>query len=140
MDDHAAATLRAAAEVFVPGPPHDETPGAADASAELFIEHYLEFLLPGLASVVPQLLDDRSGERAFKELPIDERGGVLAALAEDPIPQLRELSAVLGALSVAAVYGEWTGQDANGTLVRAPLGWEMTGFTGPSRGRPHLLR
>jgi hypothetical protein len=140
MDAHAAATLRAAAEVFVPGPPHDDTPGAADVSAELFVEHYLEFLLPGLASAVPQLLDDRSGGRAFKDLPIDERGAVLAALAEDPIPQLRELSAVLGALSVAAVYGEWTGQDADGTVVRAPLGWEMTGFAGPSRGRAHLLR
>ena len=51
-----ALTLRAAAEVFVPGPPHDPTPGAADVHAELFISHYLDFLIPGLATPRAQQL------------------------------------------------------------------------------------
>jgi len=140
VDDHAAATLRAAAEVFVPGPPHDATPGAADVAAELFIGHYLDFLLPGLTAALPQLLDDLSGGRAFASLPLDERGAVLDRLSEHEVPQVRDLPTLLGALSVAAVYGEWTGQDADGRVTRTPIGWGLTGFEGPSRGRPGLLR
>lgn len=139
----AAETLRAAAEVFVPGPPHDPTPGAADVAAELFISHYLDYLVPGLAAGVPSLLDQLAGEhfdgRRFVELDLEQRALVLELLGEHSVEQLRELPVLIGALAVAAVYGEWTGQDADGNLVRAPIGWRMTGFDGPSRGRPGLL-
>lgn len=140
MDARTAATLRAVAEVFVPGPPHDDTPGAPDVAAERFLAHYLDFLLPGLVAALAELLDARAGDSSFSELALDERGAILATLAEDESPQLRELVSVLAALSIAAVYGEWTGQDPDGSLARAPLGWTITGFDGPSRGRIDLLR
>lgn len=144
LDEGAARTLRAAAEVFVPGSDRDPTPGAPDVSAELFISHYLDFLLPGLASGVPTLLDGTAGERfdgrAFADLDLAEREVVLDALATHDVEQLREIPAVLALLSIAAVYGEWTGQDSEGRVFRTPLGWQLTGFEGPSRGRRHLLR
>lgn len=136
----AAAALRAAAEVFVPGPPHDPTPGAADIEADRFIAHYLEHLMPGLARAVTDLLDQAAGDRPFASLPLDERAAVLDRMTEHEVEQMRELPSVLGVLAVAAVYGEWTGQDAEGRLVRTPLGWELTGFAGPTRARPSLLR
>lgn len=140
----AAETLRAVAEVFVPGPPHDSSPGAADVEADRFLAHYLDFLLPGLASGLPDLLDGLAGEhfggRRFVALDLEEREAVLDRLGTHEVVQLRDLPGLLGLLSVAAVYGEWTGQDADGNLVRAPLGWRMTGFEGPTRGRPGLLR
>lgn len=138
-----AETLRAAAEVFVPGPPHDPTPGAPDVEAERFVAHYLEYLLPGLAAAAASLLDTIAAERfegsPFAALGLEERTVVLDALGTHDVEQLRELPALLGLLSVAAVYGEWTGTDEAGALVRTPLGWELTGFDGPSRGRTHLL-
>jgi hypothetical protein len=144
LDPAAARTLRAAAEVFVPGSNTDPTLGAPDVAAELFISHYLDMVLPGLASGVPVLLDGLAGEllegRAFADLTLAEREVVLDALARHDVEQLREIPNVLGLLSVAAVYGEWTGQDAEGQVVRTPLGWQLTGFDGPSRGRPHLMR
>lgn len=143
MDSTAAETLRAAAEVFVPGPPHDPTPGAAQVEADRFIEHYLDSLVPGSATGVTGLLDELAahfGGARFAALSIDERGVVLDRLAEHDVPALREIPTLLGMLTVAAVYGEWTGLDAAGSLVREPLGWSMTGFAGPSRGRPGLLR
>lgn len=139
----AARTLRAAAEVFVPGPPHDPTPGAADVEADRFIAHYLDFVLPGLAAGVPELLDGLARERtgrAFADATLEERAAVLDALEGHEIEQLRELPALIGLLTVAAVYGEWTGQDADGALVREPLGWRLAGFDGPVRARPHLMR
>jgi len=75
--EETALTLRAAAEVFVPGPPHDPTPGAADVHAELFISHYLDFLIPGLAQGLPDLLNELSATtfegRSFIDLSLDER-------------------------------------------------------------------
>jgi hypothetical protein len=140
----AALTLRAAAEVFVPGPPHDPTPGAADVHAELFIAHYLEFLIPGLAQGLPDLLNEMATShfenKKFVDLTLQERTRVLDLLATHDVEQLRELPTLIGLLSVAAVYGEWTGQDAEGAMIRTPLGWQLTGFDGPSRGRPNLLR
>ena len=139
-----ARTLRAVAEFFVPGSNTDPTPGAEDVEADLFLSHYLDFVLPGLASGVPELLDglaaERFGGRAFADLSLPERGEVLDALEHHQVDQLRELPALLGLLSVAAVYGEWTGQDADGALVRRPLGWRLTGFEGPSRARPSVMR
>jgi hypothetical protein len=139
-----ALTLRAAAEVFVPGPPHDPTPGAADVHAELFISHYLDFLIPGLAQGLPDLLDELSSTtfdgRSFVELSLEERTTIFDMLSTHDVEQLRDLPLVLGVLAMAAVYGEWTGQDAEGVLRRRPLGWQLTGFDGPSRGRRNLLR
>jgi len=140
----AARTLRAAAEVFVPGPPHDATPGAADVEAERFIVHYLDYMIPGLSAGVPDLLDglaaERFGDTPFADLGLDERRAVLAALESHEVEQLRELPTVIGLLAIAAVYSEWTGQDAQGGLTRRPLGWRLSGFDGPSRGRRGLLR
>jgi hypothetical protein len=144
VPEDAALTLRAAAEVFVPGPPHDPTPGAADVHADLFIAHYLEFLIPGLAQGLPDLLNEMATShfdgKPFAELTLQERARVLDLLSTHDVEQLRELPTLLGLLSVAAVYGEWTGQDADGALIRTPLGWQLTGFDGPSRGREKLLR
>jgi hypothetical protein len=144
LDAHAADTLRAAAEVFVPGPPHDATLGAADLSADLFVSHYLDIALPGLAQAVCDLLDAsaraRFDARPFIELDLHERETILDEIATHEVEQLREVPQLLGLLSIAAIYGEWTGQDGDGELVRTPLGWELTGFEGPSRGRIDLLR
>jgi hypothetical protein len=143
IEPAAATTLRAAAEVFVPGSPDDATIGAPDIEAERFVEHYLDYVLPGLAGAVVQLLDAAASERfgnPFAELGIDERVAVLDAIGTHDVEQLREIPQLLGVLSVAAVYGEWTGLDEHGALVRPPVGWDMTGFPGPSRGRPHLLK
>lgn len=143
LSREAAATLRAAAEVFVPGPPHDATPGAPDVSAERFIAHYLDLAMPGLAAGVPVLLDQLAasmfGGPPFRDLGIDERAKVLDALSEHEVEQLRELPVVLGLLTVGAVYGEWTGTNEAGELIGTPLGWALTGFAGPVRARPDLL-
>lgn len=139
----AAATLRAAAEVFVPGSDRDATPGAADVSAELFISHYLDFMMPGLAEGVPGLLDETAIERfgaAFASLDLPQREQVLDVIAEHDVEALRDIPAALGILAVAAVYGEWTGQDAEGNLIRRPLGWQLARFDGPQRARPGLLQ
>jgi hypothetical protein len=138
-----AETLRAAAEVFVPGLLEDTTPGAADIAAERFLSHYLDLLLPGLASGVPALLDQLATsmfeEERFSDLELDARAKVLDALTEHEIEQLRELPTLLGVLTIGAVYGEWTGTNDGGDVVRAPLGWRLTGFEGPVRARPKLL-
>ena len=68
-----ALTLRAAAEVFVPGPPHDPTPGAADVHAELFISHYLDFLIPGLAQGLPDLLNELSNQYLLGYAPTNTK-------------------------------------------------------------------
>jgi hypothetical protein len=138
-----ALTLRAAAEVFVPGHPDDPTPGANDVHAELFVSHYLDYLIPGLATGLPDLLNEMSATtfegKPFVDLTLDERLQIIDQLSEHDVEQLRELPLVLGLLSIAAVYGEWTGQDADGNMTRRPLGWQLTGFDGPSRGRRKLL-
>lgn len=143
LHPEAAAILRAVAEIFVPGiASSDPTPGAADVEADRFVSHYLDFLVPGLEMGLPALLDGLAAQRyarTFLELTLDERTAVVESLEEHPIEPVRELPVLLGVLAVAAVYGEWTGQDAEGALIRRPLGWELTGFDGPSRGRPHLL-
>lgn len=127
----------------MPGSDRDPTPGAPDVAAELFLAHYLDLLLPGLASGVPSLLDEIARERfgaAFAALELTGREEVLDALAVHEVEQLREIPLALGILAVAAVYGEWTGQDAQGTMVRTPLGWRLARFQGPVRAREHLMR
>jgi len=140
----AEETLRALAETVVPGPPHDDTLGAAEIEAEGFISHYLELVIPGLSAGVATILDGIATETregaGFVELSLDERAAVLQRLCEHEMQDLRELGDLLLALSLASVYGEWSGLDANGELTRAPLGWELTRWPGPADGYPSLLR
>lgn len=137
-------TLRALAETVVPGPPHDDTFGAAEIEAERFIAHYLETLIPGLAEGVVMILDgvaaERKPETAFTDLSLEDRAWVLERLATHEVADLRELGDLLIVLSIAAVYGEWSGLDADGELTRSPLGWDLTGWPGPVDGVRPLLR
>jgi hypothetical protein len=139
----AEETLRALADVVVPGPPDDPTPGAAGVEAERFISHYLDVAMPGLAGQVPALLDELASVRrpgvAFAALRRVDREAVLEGLADHPVPEMRELATLLVALSIASVYGEWSGQDADGAIVRRPLGWELTGWPGPRDAVRSLL-
>lgn len=140
MSDEVARTLRAIAEAFVPGRAADgeQTDGAPEISAENFLSHYLNFLLPGLAAQVCALVDaEASG--SFAGATLERRTEILDALADHATPAMRSVADLLSTLSVAAVYGEWSGQDGDGALTRAPLGWELTGYRGPVRARPELL-
>src|SRR6185436_2715824 len=127
----AEETLRALAETVVPGPPHDDTLGAADINAEGFIAHYLESVIPGLSEGVATILDGMATElregSAFADLSLDDRATVIQKLTQHEIPDIRDLGDLLLALTLGAVYGEWSGLDADGELTRAPLGWELTG-------------
>lgn len=137
-------TLRAVAETIVPGPPHDETLGAAEIEAERFLAHYLEGLIPGLAEGVATILDGLAAERApgsaFADLSLDVRAAVIEGLCSHEMEDLRDLGDLLVVLSTAAVYGEWSGLDADGELTRVPLGWELSGWPGPTDGVRSLLR
>jgi hypothetical protein len=137
-------TLRALAEAVVPGHPHDSTLGAAEIGAEGFISHYLESMIPGLSEGVATILDGMATElregSAFVDLTLDERAAVIRKLCQHEVADLRDLGDLLLALSLGAVYGEWSGLDADGELTRAPLGWELTGWPGPAEGYPSLLR
>lgn len=128
----------------MPGGPDDPTPGAASIEAERFIEHYLDFLIPGLSGSVATMLDDLSAQRrpgaAYLSLPRSEREGIILELSDHESPEIRDLANLLVALAVAAVYGEWSGQDSEGRLVRRPLGWELTGFRGPRSGVRALMK
>ena len=144
MTADVAGTLRAAADVFLPSPPEDPTPGGTDIGADRFIEHYLESILPGLAEQIAGLLDVRAAELACADLAFaaatrSEREAVLDSFDGDEVAELRSLPQLLAMLTLGAMYGAWTGQDADGTLVREPVGWELTGTSGPNRGRRELL-
>jgi hypothetical protein len=140
----AEETLRALAETVVPGPPHDETLGAAEIEAERFIAHYLESVIPGLTEGVVTILDGMATElkegKSFVQLSIEERAGVLKKLCAHEVQDLRDLGDLLLVLSVASVYSEWSGLDEMGELTRAPLGWELTGWPGPTDGYSSLMR
>lgn len=134
-----ARTLSAIAAAFVPGRGRGEpTDGAPEIDAENFLSHYLDFLLPGLAAQVCALLDAEAGG-SFASATVERRVEILDGLADHDAPAMRAVAELLATLSVAAVYGEWSGQDADGAVTRAPLGWELTGYRGPARSRPELL-
>lgn len=135
-----ARTLRAVAEVIVPGAgPGDRTHGAPEIAAENFLTHYLDFVLPGLAQQVCVLLDGQT-DGSFADLPIASRHEVLDGLADHENVAMRSVADLLVTLSIAATYGEWSGTNADGELTRLPLGWELTGYAGPVRARPDLMR
>lgn len=138
-----SATLRAAIEVFIPGPPYDPTEGAGALGAERFVADYLDYLVPGLSDGLPALLNQIAGERfegkEFVALRLSEREVVLESLEHHAVPQLRDLPELLAVLTIGACYGEWSGTDAAGALVSRPWGWEQTGFSGPARERPRLM-
>ncbi|MFA5889701.1 MAG: gluconate 2-dehydrogenase subunit 3 family protein [Actinomycetota bacterium] len=138
-DSPAARTIRAATEVFVPGPDDDPSPGAAGVEADRFVSHYLSSA-ESVAATLDTIAASVFAGRDFCELDLGERARVLDELASADSAESREIPELLGLLSVAAVYGEWTGQDADGRVVRSSLGWQMTGFDGPSRARSRLLR
>lgn len=136
----AARTLRAAAEVFVPGA--DGSPGAAEVEADRFLAHYLDVLMPGLSEMLPQILDEAAGTAGasgFADASASERARALVALEQHEVEAMRRVPHLLAVLTVGAFYGEWTGQDERGLLARNPVGWAATGFDGPSRGRRWLL-
>lgn len=137
-------TLRAVSETIIPGPPGDEAFGASEIEAERFLAHYLESVIPGLSEGVATILDGMAAERkegsTFADLSFGDRASVLQALASHEVADLRDLGDLLIVLSLAAVYGEWSGLDSNGELTRVPLGWELTGWPGPSEGERSLLR
>jgi gluconate 2-dehydrogenase subunit 3-like protein len=138
------STLRALAETVVPGQPNDPTQGAPEIGAEGFIQHYLESVIPGLSEGVATILDGIATElregSAFVDLTLDERGAVIQRLTQHEVPDIRDLGDLLLALTLGAVYGEWSGLDADGELTRAPLGWELTGWPGPAEGYRSLMR
>ena len=140
----AEETLRALAETVVPGPPHDETFGAAEIGAEGFIIHYLESVIPGLAEGVATILDGMATElregTSYVELTLEERTYVLQKLCAHEVADLRDLGDLLFVLSMASVYSEWSGLDEAGELTRTPLGWELTGWPGPADGYPSLMK
>ncbi|MCA1833993.1 MAG: gluconate 2-dehydrogenase subunit 3 family protein [Actinomycetota bacterium] len=140
----AGETLRALADTVVPGPPDDPSPGAAAIEAEHFLVHYLEFVEPGLTERVCALLDrlasDRRIDVGFASLARGDRESILREMAEHDLQERRDIASLLTALSIAAVYGEWSGQDAEGNVVRRPLGWELSGWTGPRPGVRSLMR
>lgn len=140
----AAATLRAAAEVFVPGLESGDTAGAPEVAAERFLVHYLDIVVPGLSQGAADLLDSMAAQASagqrFADLDLAAREKVLETLRSHDIADLRALPDLIAVLTYAAVYGEWTGQDERGALVRRPLGWDLTGFPGPSDADPYLLR
>jgi hypothetical protein len=137
-------TLRAVAETVVPGPPGDEAFGAPEIEAERFLAHYLETLIPGLSEGVVTIIDGMAAEKkegsTFADLSLEDRASILEELASHEIADLRDLGDLLIVLSIAAVYGEWSGLDSEGELTRVPLGWELTGWPGPSEGERSLLR
>ena len=139
-----ARTLRALAEAVVPGHAEDPTLGAPEIEAERFITHYLELVIPGLSDGVSTILDGMAVEMragtAFADLATAERATVLEKLCTHDVAEMRELGDLLLALSIASVYGEWSGQDESGEVVRAPLGWDLTGWPGPVDGYRELLR
>lgn len=141
-DPGVARTLRAASDVFVPA--DDPMPGAPDVEADRFIAHYLDANAPGRAAAVAAALDARAtrlagAEVRFADATADERAAVVASFDEDESAELRQIPFLIGMLTLGAIYGSWTGEDATGALVREPIGWRITRFDGPSRGRARLL-
>jgi hypothetical protein len=101
-------------------------------------------VIPGLSEGVATILDGIATElregSAFVDLTLDERGAVIQRLTQHEVPDIRDLGDLLLALTLGAVYGEWSGLDADGELTRAPLGWELTGWPGPAEGYRSLMR
>lgn len=140
-------TIRALADAVLPSPPDDETAGAADIAAERFVLHYLTFLQPELPELLAAALDGLAAARLgvaydaglFETLSHENRLAVVRALGEHDLADLRDLADLVVVLITAAFYGEWTGQDESGTMTRTPVGWDLTGYPGPSDAVPGLL-
>lgn len=125
----AAATLRAFCEAIVPGLDADPTPGAPEVAAERFVAHYLG---EARVAALVTMLDEAAGARRFVELEAAARTTLVGRLAERPNVR------VATALTLAAVYGSWSGHDEQGVLAGRPLGWDLTGYAGPVRARAEL--
>lgn len=123
--------LRALVETILPG-------RAEEVRAERFVHDGL--LRVGEDALVGALMALDAYAAAVREgadfvgLDLDERSRVLRTIASDPNADLRQLARLLFSLTVAAVYGEWSGLDDDGRLVRRPTSWDAIGYPGPSTG------
>lgn len=123
MTDPSLTTLRAFCEIVCPGLSTDATAGAPDVAAERYVAHYLA---PATLERVVEHLD--RGDKAFIELRGGERLERIERVRLDAGAR-HDLDAA-AALTLLAVYGSWSGRDAQGAFVRPPLGWQLTGFAG----------
>lgn len=129
--DELSRTLDALAEAVLPD-------AALEAGAPGALSEVLSRLGEEAASGVVGVLDGyadgvRSGT-AFADLSVDERGAVLRTIASADDPNLQQVVRLSVSLVVAAVYGERSGLDASGRLVRRPASWDRIGYPGPSTG------
>lgn len=127
MTGSISATLRAFCESVCPGLASDATAGAPDIAAERYVEHYLS------QTTLERVMDALDRDGAFVSLNAVERSDRIDRLRLDAGTR-RDLDAAAAA-TFLAVYGSWSGRNVDGELVRAPLGWQLTGFGGPSSSK-----
>lgn len=118
MSEPSGAILRALGEVVCPGLDADATAGAPDIAAERFVAHYLS--PDTVARIVASLGSGFAGMKLLERTEHVER------LRLDP--QVRRDLDAAAAATLLAVYGSWSGRDADGHLERMPLGWSLTGY------------
>lgn len=123
MSGSTDAILRAFCESVCPGLATDATAGAPDLAAERYVQHYLA---PETIARIVEALDRGS---SFVALDPEQRLERIDRARLDAGTR-RDLDSAAAA-TMLAVYGSWSGRDADGTLVRTPLGWQLTGFAGP---------
>jgi hypothetical protein len=116
--------MRAYCALVCPGLAQDATAGAPDIAAERYVIHYLT--PPTLDRIIEAL--DR--DTRFIDLKPSEQKDKVARLRFDANTR-RDLD-VAAALTLMAVYGTWSGRDEHGDLVRAPLGWQLASYSGPT--------
>jgi len=127
VSDPTAAVLRAFCESVCPGLASDATAGAPDIAAERYVQHYLA---PATVARIVEALERGS---SFVGLDPGQRLERIERCRLDAGTR-RDLDAAAAA-TLLAVYGSWSGRDAAGEPVRTPLGWQLTGFGGPSPSR-----
>lgn len=124
--------IRAFVDAVVPSVGDDATAGATDIAAERYVAHYLG---PDRVSRLAAALTS-NGSAKFVSSDVQLRTKVILDLRRDP--SLRSLIDSAVSLAISAVYGSWSGVPAS-EMDRAPLGWVLTGYPGPSRVRPEAL-
>jgi hypothetical protein len=132
VNERTLATLRAFCEIVCPGLASDATPGAPDLAAERYVAHFLE---PGTRTLLADALD--GGDQPFLELDAAARAERIERMRLDA--GLRRLVDGAAAATLLAVYGSWSGEPGTDALARVPLGWDLTGFPGPTRSRLDAL-
>lgn len=110
--------LRAFCEAICPGLDADATAGAPDIAAERFVAYHLA---PETVARIASALG-----AGFANLKVAERLEAVERLRLDP--SVRSDLDAAAATTLLAVYGSWSGRDADGALERTPLGWQLSGF------------